>query len=140
MKYYAKSPKKEVLEADPIDVIAEDPKQAYLKKLRDMGILKKESEMPKRKAVGQIEESIKKSGRNGFEPVSSKKTRNLYRERNREGSVEHTLEKAFSGEKFSPEDQIKKEDEFLENIQKSDMPEKRKKEYIDVLKTRMRTA
>ena len=139
MKSYMKSPKKQVVEADVIDVpydFSEENKKKYLEKIRNMGILKQESEMPKRAAVGQIEESIKKAGRHGFEPVSSLEASKLYQKSMKKGSVGSELEKEFKG--LSPEEFNKKEEKLLEDLFQSDDPKAKK--YLDKLRTQMRTA
>lgn len=134
-----KSPKKQVVEADVIDVpfdMAEENKKKYLEKIRNMGVLRQESEMPKRAAVGQIEESIKKSGRHGFEPVSSPEASKLYQKSLKKGSTGSELEKEFKG--LSPEEFNKKEELLLEQLHESNDPKAKK--YIDKLRTQMRTA
>ena len=139
MKTYMKSPKKQVVEADVINVpydTSEENKKNYIDKIRNMGILRKESEMPKRAAVGQLEESIKKSGRHGFEPVSSPEASKLYQKSLKKGSVGSELEKEFKG--LSPEEFNKKEESLLEDLQQSKDPKSKK--YLDKLRTQMRTA
>jgi hypothetical protein len=41
---------------------------------------------------------------------------------------------------FDPKEEMKKEDEVLKDLEKSELPEERKKEYLYLLKKRMRTA
>jgi hypothetical protein len=130
----------QAIEMEPINIYAEDPKKEYLNKIRKMGILRQDSEMPKRLAKGQIEESIKKSGRNSFEPVSSKKTLELYRKSKELKTPEKELEGLFEG---VPVDQMQEqEDAIKKEFEKKDsgIPEERKKEYLKLLQKRMRTA
>lgn len=51
------------------------------------------------------------------------------------------LEKAFARPKgtFDPKEEAEIEDETLDNIEKADMSEKKKNEYLYLLKKRMRT-
>jgi hypothetical protein len=124
-----------------------DFKQAYLDKIRKMGILAKESEMPSRKASNQEEMSIKKSGRRGFEPVSSLKVHKQYQKSKKETASENPekeIEEEFKGIPFDPEKYYQKENELmnklLENYDKSEQDRPQIRKYLRLLDKRMRTS
>jgi hypothetical protein len=57
-------------------------------------------------------------------------------------SMSDELQRQFSRPSgtFDPKEEMKKEDEVLKDLEKSELPEERKKEYLYLLKKRMRTA
>lgn len=118
-----------------------DSKQRYLEKIRQLGILKKEKDMPKRFAVGQIEESIKKSGREGFEPVSSVYASKLYQKSKEKPSVEKDVQNLFRGTPFTPDSSVEMEDKALEKIYyDQDIDPSKKEKLLKALRERMRTS
>lgn len=115
-------------------------KEAYLQKLRNMGILREQKDMPEYRPRPEIGRYTN-PGREGFAPAYSQKASQLYKRKHKGSSPETDIEEQFKGVPFDPETYKKLEDAVGRDIiEHEEMSEEQKIKYIDALIKRMKTS